>query len=117
MLKEHHLVSHALVHGDGRSYLVALITLNQIEAEQYARANNIQYQSFADLTRHAEMVALVDEIVAGVNRRVSSTEAIRKFALLTHDFSVEADEITPTMKIKRNVVTQRYGDILASLYA
>ncbi len=116
MLKEHHLISHAVVFGDGKSYLVALLTLNQLEAEEYARARGIKYQSFADLTRHPSMVHLVQEIVDGVNRRVSSTEAVKKFVILDHDLQVEADEVTPTMKVKRNVVAERYREALESLY-
>jgi long-chain acyl-CoA synthetase len=117
LLKEHHLISQALVYGDGKSYLVALITLNALETESHARAHSIPYQDFAGLTRSPEIVALVQAIVDRVNERVSSTEAIRKFAILDHDFSIEAEEITPTMKLKRKVLTERYGDILEGLYA
>jgi long-chain acyl-CoA synthetase len=117
LLKEHHLVSHALVYGDGKSYLVALVTLNPLETEAHARARGISYRDFADLTRRAEIIELVQKIVAEVNTRVSSTEAIRKFAILDQDLSIEAEEVTPTMKIKRKVVTERYRDILEGLYA
>jgi long-chain acyl-CoA synthetase len=117
LLKEHHLISQALVYGDGKSYLVALITLNALETESYARAHSISYQDFAGLTRSPEIKTLVQSLIDKVNERVSSTEAIRKFAILDHDFSIEAEEITPTMKIKRKVVTERYGDILEGLYA
>ncbi|HEV2860393.1 MAG TPA: long-chain fatty acid--CoA ligase [Pyrinomonadaceae bacterium] len=117
MLKEHHLISHALVHGDGKSYLVALITLNPLETEAHARAHRIDYEDFADLTRKPEIVSLVAGIVAGVNARVSSTEAVKRFAVLDRDLSVEADEVTPTMKVKRKVVAERYKQLLESLYA
>lgn len=116
LLKEHHLISHALVYGDNRSYLVALITLNAPEAEEYARAHNVAYRDYSDLTRTPEIVALIEEIVARVNRRVSSSEAVKKFILLEHDLQVEADEVTPTMKVRRNVVIERYTDLLQSLY-
>jgi long-chain acyl-CoA synthetase len=116
LLKEHHLISQAMAYGDGKSYLVALITLNQAETEEYARAKGISYEDFAELTRHPEIVSLVQKIVDGVNARVSSTEAIKKFVILDHDLSIEADEITPTMKIKRNVVGAWYRDILERLY-
>jgi long-chain acyl-CoA synthetase len=59
----------------------------------------------------------VNRIVEGVNARVSSTEAIRKFLVLDHDFQVERDEVTPTLKLKRAVVTERYQDLLQSLYS
>ncbi len=116
LLKEHHLISQAMAYGDGKSYLVALITLNQRETEEYARARGIGFKDFAELTRHPEIVSLVRKIVDEVNARVSSTEAIKKFVILDHDLSIEADEITPTMKIKRNVVTERYHEILEQLY-
>ncbi|MDT5158630.1 MAG: long-chain acyl-CoA synthetase [Acidobacteriota bacterium] len=116
MLKEHHLVSHALVYGDGKSYLVALLTLNASETQGYARARGIDYEDFADLVRKEETRALVRRIVEGVNARVSKTEAVRKFVILDHDLSVEADEVTPTMKIKRKVVNERYRDVLEGLY-
>jgi long-chain acyl-CoA synthetase len=116
LLKEHHLISHALAYGDGKSYLVALITLNPLEMESFARAHEISYRDFAELTRSDAVSALVSKMVEEVNGRVSATEAIRKFAILDRDFSVEAEEITPTMKIKRQVVTERYRDILEGLY-
>jgi long-chain acyl-CoA synthetase len=117
ILKEHHLISQAMVYGDGKNYLVALITLNPVETEIYARAQHISYQDFAALTRTREVVALVQQIVDAVNAKVSSTEAIRKFAILDQDLSIEAEEITPTMKLKRKVVTERYRAILEGLYA
>ena len=116
LLKEHHIISNALVYGDGKSYLVALITLNSVETESYARASNIAYDDFAALTRSEPINNLVREVVEKVNARVSSTEAIKKFALLDHDLTIDADEITPTMKIKRSVVTERYIGIIESLY-
>ncbi|HEY0547802.1 MAG TPA: long-chain fatty acid--CoA ligase [Pyrinomonadaceae bacterium] len=116
LLKEHHLISHAVVHGEGKSYLVALLTLNAVEAEEHARGRGIEYADFAELTRRPEIIELVQEIVSGVNRRVSSSEAVKKFVILDHDLQVEADEVTPTMKVKRNIVSERYGNLLQSLY-
>jgi long-chain acyl-CoA synthetase len=116
LLKEHHLISHALVFGEAKSYLVALITLNQPEAEAYARAQSIPYEDFAELTRHPQIQELVHSLVEGVNARVSSTEAIKKFKLLDHDFQVDREEVTPTLKLKRAVVTEHYQEILRSLY-
>ena len=116
MLKEHHLISHALVYGDGRSYLVALLTLNASETLGHALARGIDYEDFADLTRKEEIVSLVKRIVEGVNERVSKTEDVRRFAILDHELSVEADYVTPTIKIKRKVVGERYRDVLDGLY-
>jgi long-chain acyl-CoA synthetase len=88
-----------------------------LEAEAHARARGLSYEDFADLTRHPQMVALVREIVERVNSRVSSSEAVKKFLVPDRDFQIEADEVTPTMKVKRNVVTERYGELIHSMYA
>jgi long-chain acyl-CoA synthetase len=93
MLKENHLISQAMVYGEGRSYLVALITLN------------------ATVQRE-----IVQEIVDKVNRRVSSTESIKRFEILDCDFEVGRDEITPTGKLKRDVITDRFRDVIEKLY-
>jgi long-chain acyl-CoA synthetase len=116
LIKEHHLISHALAYGEGKSYLVALITLNQLEAEDYARAKGFDYQSFAELTRRPEIVRLVEEIIESANARVSSTEAVKRFLILERDLQIECDEVTPTMKIKRSVVIERFGELLEALY-
>lgn len=94
MLKEHHLISQAMVYGEGRSYLVALITLNVAEGGE-----------------------IVQSIVDDVNRRVSSTESIKRFAILDRDFEIERDEITPTGKLKRDVITERFRKVIEGLYA
>jgi long-chain acyl-CoA synthetase len=117
LLKEHHLISHALVCGDGKSYLVALVTLNAVETESYARARNIAFDNLAELLSCEPIKALVQAIVDRVNARVSSTEAIKRFAILDHDLTIEADELTPTMKIKRKVAMERYREIIEALYA
>lgn len=117
LIKGHHLISQAFVYGDNKSYLVALLTLNQLELESYSRAHGIEGQDFTELTQHPSIRSLIETIVAGVNERVSTTEAVKRFAVLAHDFSIEADEITPTHKVKRAVVTKRYADVLESLYA
>ena len=116
LVKENHLVSQCFLYGDGKSYCVALITLNQAEAEIFAKANNIAYKDFADLTRNQSIDELIKQSVEKANARVSSSEQIKKFKILERDFSLEADEITPTLKVKRNVVSKRFADEIKSLY-
>lgn len=96
MLKEHHIVSQAMVYGEGKSYLVALITVN---GDPRAVEPTVQQK--------------IDE----VNRRVSSTESIKKFVILDRDFEIGKDEITPTGKVKRDVVAKRYSNVIEELYA
>jgi long-chain acyl-CoA synthetase len=116
LVKERFLVSHAMVVGDGRSYLVALITLNPAEAEAFAWARGIEHTDFAELTRNPQVVAEVRAAVDSANARLSSTEQIKRFVVLDRDLSVEDGEVTPTLKLKRDVVTRRYRPLLDALY-
>ena len=115
MLKEHHLISHALVYGEGKSYLVALITLNPAETAEFLRAN----ESIAvsdNLVRSESIQKLVQKMIDDVNERLSSSESIKKFAIIERDFEIEKDEVTPTGKLKREVVTANHRDLIESLY-
>lgn len=116
LVKENHLVSQCFLYGDGKSYCVALITLNPAEAETFARANKIEFENFADLTRRAEILELIEETVAKANAKVSSSEQIKKFVVLGRDFSADLDEITPTMKLKRNIICEKFQTELMQLY-
>ncbi len=116
LIKEHHLISQAFIYGDEKSYLVALITLNQIEAEMYARTHKIEVENFADLTQKDEIKNLVTRIIEKVNIRVSTSEQIKRHTILERDFQIESGEVTPTLKLKRNVITEKFNDVLLSLY-
>jgi long-chain acyl-CoA synthetase len=116
LVKENHLISQCFISGDGKSYCVALVTLNQIEAESYAKANDIEFENFAALTLHEKIREIVAAQVEKTNARVSSSEAIKRFTILERDFSPEAGEITPTLKLKRNVIAEKFADVLQSLY-
>jgi long-chain acyl-CoA synthetase len=93
LLKENHAISQAMVYGEGRSYLVALITLNGAADRQ-----------------------TIQTIVDNVNRRVSSTESIKRFAILERDFEIARDEITPTGKLKRDVIINGFRNLINQLY-
>ncbi len=114
LLKENHLISHALVYGEGKSYLVALITINVLEANAFLRANGID--SIVNPSQSDLIQSAVRKTVDEVNARISSTESIKKFAILDHDFEIEKDEVTPTGKLKRGMVTARYQGEIDALY-
>lgn len=115
-VKENHLISQCFLYGDGKSYCVALITLNQLEAEMFAKANGIEFKNFADLTKYKPIFEIVKESVKNANARLSSSEQIKRFVILERDFSLELDEITPTLKVKRNVVAKNFAEEIANLY-
>jgi long-chain acyl-CoA synthetase len=117
MIKEHHLISQAMVYGDGKSYLVALITINQPEAEAFAKSNQIPFEDFSVLLKRPALAREVELSIQRMNSRVSSSEAVRKFKILDRDFLIEADEVTPTMKLKRDVIIRNYGRDIEELYS
>ncbi len=108
LIKEDYLVSNCFVHGDGRSYCTALITLNQAEA-----AFEGSYFEMADSSVIKDRVAV---IVERANSRVSRSEQIKRWVLLKRDLSPLLDEVTPTGKIKRTVVAANFKDVLEKLY-
>ena len=102
-LKSSRYVSQALVVGDRRPYLTALITLDDAEV--------------AKLDRSADVQALIQQIVDETNREKASFEQVKRFAILPRDFSAEEDEVTPTLKLKRSVCEQHFAAELEELYA
>lgn len=115
-LKENHMISQAFVCGDGKSYLVALVTLNQIETEAFARTSEIEFENYADLTRNERIFQSVKDTIELTNARVSSSEQIKRFIILERDFQSESGEVTPTLKLKRNVVAKNFSKIIEKLY-
>jgi long-chain acyl-CoA synthetase len=114
-LRESRWVSQAIVHGDNRSYLVALLTLDADEAPALAAELGIA----ADLKAMAadpKVRETLQHDVDAANQRFARIEQIKRFGVLDEDLSQAAGELTPTMKVKRNVVEKRYADEFASLY-
>jgi long-chain acyl-CoA synthetase len=110
------VVSHVLVHGDRRSYLTALVTLDAAELRDWAAREGIAASSPEALVSHPAVRRLVEEQIAAVNTRLAPHEAIRRFAILPRDFTEAAGELTPTLKIRRREITRKYSDLLDSLY-
>ena len=115
-LKGLDLVSGAMVYGDKKNYLTALLTLDLEETEKLARKLGLEYGSFEELTKRPEIHRAVEEGINQVNSKLARFETIKKFNILPRDFSQEEGEITPTLKVKRKVVIEKYRDLLESLY-
>ena len=110
-------VSQAVVIGDRRKFVSALITLDQPAVEQFAEQKSIAYSSFEELTRHPDIVGLIEAHVAEVNAELANVEQVKQFRILPEDFTVDSGTITPTMKIKRKPISERYGDVIEQMYA
>ena len=113
-LKQNRWISQAVVVGDRRPYLVALVTLDPEEAPAFAAEHGLETDK---LHESEAMRAEVQKAVDEVNSHVGRVEQIKKFAILDHDLSQETGELTPTLKVKRNVVNEKFADIVERLYA
>lgn len=109
-------ISQFLVHGDRRNYLTALITLDREAILHYANENQILYSEYAELIKHPKITTLIQKRVDELNSHLASYETIKKFILLPQDFSIEAGEITPSLKLKRGVINRKYKAELDSMY-
>jgi long-chain acyl-CoA synthetase len=112
LLKTDSLISQAMVYGDARPYPVALLTLDAEELTRFATSQGLLTTDYAALRREPIVVAQVQRIVEVKNASLPSYARIRKFAIIAAAFTEAAGEVTPTQKIKRRIVAERYGECL-----
>ena len=110
------LASEMLVHADGRNYATALVTLDPDALAQWGRAQGLTQVEYAALAADPAVRTYVSSCVEVLNGRLNRWETIKDFRILDHDLSIEADELTPSLKLKRKVVTTRYEHLLDSMY-
>jgi long-chain acyl-CoA synthetase len=115
-LKFSSYIQDAVVIGDGRKFLSALVLIDEDNVTKYAQDNRIPYTTFEDLTQNPEIQKLIDQEVAKVNKTLSQVESIKKFALLPRRFYEEDGDVTPTKKVKRRFLEKRYAELIESLY-
>jgi long-chain acyl-CoA synthetase len=109
-------IQDAVVIGDRRKYLVALVLIDEDNVTQFAQDRRIPFSTFQDLTQNPEVLRLIEQEVARVNRTLSQVETIKKFALLPRRFYEEEGDVTPTKKVKRSALEKRYADLIQGLY-
>jgi len=117
MLKHSPWISQSVLIGDAKPFLTALITLDQETVTKFAEQKAIAFSDFAELTRHPDIQQLIDVAVAEVNANLARVEQIKKWIVLERDFAQEHDEMTPTMKVRRKAITQKYADTIESMYS
>ena len=115
-LKQCRWISQAVMHGDKRPYPVVLITLDEEECPKYARDQGLA-EDMASLSRDPTVHTLIQQEIDRVNEKYAQVEQVKKFAILDHDLSQATGELTPTLKVKRNVVNEKYADIFDALYS
>jgi long-chain acyl-CoA synthetase len=115
-LKQTRWVSQAVMHGDRRPYPVMLVTLDEEEIVPWAEAQGIDDRSIAALADNEQVRVLIQAELDAANTKYAPVEQVKKFAILDHDLSQETGELTPTLKVKRNVVNEKYQPIFDGLY-
>ena len=116
LLKFSPYINDAVVIGDRRKYITAIIVIDEENVVKFAQDNKIQYTTFASLTRSEEVIKLIQDEVDKVNAQIARVENIRKFRILDKKLYTEDGEVTPTMKVKRKSINEQYKDLIESMY-
>jgi long-chain acyl-CoA synthetase len=109
-------ITDAVVIGDKRPYLTAIIMIDQENVEKFAQDRDVPFSNYSSLTRSPEVQALIQEEIERVNKKFARVEQIKKFFLLENQLTAEDEELTPTMKLKRKLVEAKYAAQIEAMY-
>jgi long-chain acyl-CoA synthetase len=109
-------ISDAVVIGEARRFITCLVMIDPDNVAQFAQDHQIPYTDFASLTRAPEVLQLIGAEIEAVNARLARVEQIKQFRVIDQLLTAEDEELTPTMKLKRKVVTAKYADLIATMY-
>ncbi len=116
-LKASPYITDAVIVGDRLPYLTAIIMVDHDNVEQYAQSRDIGFTNYESLTQAPEIKSLIQSEVDLVNQKFARVEQIKKFFLLSKKLSPEDEEVTPTMKLKRKLVIEKYDSLIKAMYA
>lgn len=116
-LKTSPFVENAVLFGDRKPYVVALLVPNFEELTRWAQARGISVENREALLAHPAVVELYQGIVDEVNRNLARFETVKKFRLLPQPFTMDGGELTPTLKVKRRVILERFGHLIEAMYS
>jgi long-chain acyl-CoA synthetase len=116
-MKQSRWVSQAVMYGDRRPFLTGLVTLDPEEIVAWAKQNGIESTDIGELARNEKVRELIQGVVDELNTKYAQVEQVKKFTILDHDLTQETGELTPTMKVKRNVCYEKYASVLDAMYA
>ena len=115
-LKTSPYVKEAMVIGDGRKYLTALIGIEMETVGDWALRKHIPYTTYRDLSEKPEVIELIQGVVDATNEKFASVEQIKKFTMMTKELDHEDGELTATQKIKREALNKVFGELIDSMY-
>jgi long-chain acyl-CoA synthetase len=116
ILRTSRFISQAMAYGDRQKFVTALVTLNREHVEPWAKERGIVFDRFEDLAGHPDIKKLIDDEVKRKNEELASFESVKKVAIVPVDFSIAAGELTPTLKLKRKTVTDKYRHLIEEMY-
>jgi long-chain acyl-CoA synthetase len=117
LIKGSPFVNQVVLIGNGRRFPAALIVPNWDRIESYAKLKGIETSAHADLCKHPRIIDLFERQLAGLTSDLAQFEKVKKIGLLENELTIESGELTPTLKVKRRVVDEKYRDLIDSLYA
>jgi len=109
-------VTDAVVIGDKRPYLTALVMIDQENVEKFAQDHDVPFSNYASLTRAKEIQDLIGREIEAVNAKFARVEQVKKFRLIETQLTAEDEELTPTMKLKRAFVQKKYAPVIEGMY-
>jgi long-chain acyl-CoA synthetase len=110
-------ITDAVVIGDRRAFLTALIMIDHENVEKFAQDQSIPFSNYQSLCRRPEVLELIEGEITRVNAKFARVEQVRKFRLIEQKLTAEDEELTPTMKLKRKLVNEKYRDLIEGMYA
>jgi long-chain acyl-CoA synthetase len=117
LLKQHPLIGQACVVGDRKPFVSALVALDAEVAQGWAASNGLAFGTIVDFSREPRVHAEIQKAVDDANQHVSQVEQIKKFTILPTEWTVDSEELTPTLKLKRRVIHEKYAEEIESLYS
>ncbi len=117
LVKQHPLVAQACVIGDGRRYLTMIVALDAEMAPQWAEQHGISFADLASFTQDEAVKSEIERAVQEANEQVARVEQVKKWAIVADDWTPETGELTPSLKLKRRVVLEKYADLIEQMYA
>jgi long-chain acyl-CoA synthetase len=115
-LKSNQPVAYVCLVGDTRPYLTALIALDAEEARDWAKAKGLQFQDLASFSQMPQVVAEMQIAVDEVNRKLSRVEQIKKFVIVPDEWIPESGNVTPSLKVRRMLVMEKYSGVIDQMY-
>jgi long-chain acyl-CoA synthetase len=116
LFKDEPLINHVIAYGDRRKYITGLITLNPDNLKVFAESKSLTYKDIAELCQNPTVRKEIERVVHDKNQNLARFQRIKKFVILQRELSIEDNDLTPTLKVKRKVVTEKYKKELDELY-